>query len=31
MEKNIKIKNENDGVKVIISVYTGMKSFTKTL
>ena len=31
MEKNIKIKNENDGVKVTISVYTGMKNFTKTL
>ena len=31
MEKNIKIKNENDGVKVTISVYTGMESFTKTL
>lgn len=31
MEKNIKIKNEDDGVKVTISVYTGMKSFTKTL
>ena len=31
MEKNINIKNENDGVKVTISIYTGMKSFTKTL
>ncbi len=31
MEKNIKIKNEDDGVKVTISIYTGTKSFTKTL
>ena len=31
MEKNIKIKNKNDGVKVTISVHTGMNSVTKTL
>lgn len=31
MEKNIKIKNEDDGVKVTISIYTGMNRFTKTL
>ena len=30
MEKNIEIKNEDDGVKVTISVYTEMNSVTKT-